>query len=357
MKQLLNLLNKHWYIQINPILSLLLLPSSIIFFFISRVRYWLYKFNILASYKLPVPVIVIGNISVGGVGKTPITKMIASELENLGIKTGIILRGYKGSSKHAQIVSPTSASKEVGDEALLYALAGLKVAIGSNRYHAAMKLLETYADIKVILSDDGLQHYRLQRDYEIAVVATNSIAINRFILPMGCLRETISRLNTVGAIIVSADARNNDINDFYHTQGSKYLLPYKNKLYFQRISLDKIYNAVSLQQESVTYFKDKPVIAMTAIGNPQRFFDFIDKLPIAVGKIITFADHYHYLISDVPRNSIVMVTEKDYTKLYKFKLTNIWVVAIKVDINDNGLIKQIASISTNTDAFTPLAAT
>src|SRR5579863_6107827 len=156
--KLQELIEKHWYVQINPLLAIVLIVPTLLFFIISKLRYCLYKYNFFKSYRLPVPVVIIGNISVGGVGKTPLTKMLALELSEKGKKVGIILRGYKSQNKSPCIVHADSNSWEVGDEALIYATNGLKVAIGKNRYQAGLKLLEAYPDLDLILADDGLQH-------------------------------------------------------------------------------------------------------------------------------------------------------------------------------------------------------
>ena len=331
--KLQNIIERHWYKKINPRLSILLLPACLIFFIISKIRYYLYKYNIFKSYKLPVPAVVVGNISVGGVGKTPLTKMLAFELENQGIKVGIILRGYKGSaSKNGAVVTPGMNSSEVGDEALIYAGNGFKVAIGSNRYQAGLKLLATYPEIQLIISDDGLQHYKLQRDFEIVVVDATRLFGNRFVLPMGPLRETISRLDSVDAIVINGEIT---------SCSSQLLDKYKSKLYTQQIIFDKIYNPLTNTRLNLNQLANQNVCAMVAIGNPERFFTLLGNIGIIPTQTYTFPDHYQYTITDIPQDTAILVTEKDYTKLSQFSNPNIWVVYVNARLSNNQLLNQI----------------
>lgn len=328
--QLQHIIENHWYRKTNFLLSIILLPLSAIFFMISRIRYYFYKYGIYKKYSLPVPVVIVGNITVGGVGKTPLTKMIALELMEQGIDVGIIMRGYKSSSNISQVVYRDSNSKIVGDEALIYAQSGIKVAIGRDRYSAGITLLKKYPNIQIILSDDGLQHYRLKRDFEIAVVDSTRGFGNGRLLPMGPLRETIKRVKKVNAIVLN---------------GSKsrlqHLTQYKNKIYEQRIVLDKIYNPVTHETANHDYFKNKNITVMAAIGNPRRFVDLLNSLSIQINNTKFFIDHYHYKENDIPENGLILVTEKDYTKLKQFNNPRIWVVSVRATLNSNKLVDDI----------------
>lgn len=334
--KLQQIIEKHWYKNNNVYLSVILLPLSIIFFAISKIRRLLYKLNILKSYKLPVPVIVIGNISVGGVGKTPLTQYIATELIKQGIYVGIILRGYKSSSKNPSIVTKDSDSLTVGDEALIYAQHDIPVAIGKNRYLAGSCLLKKYPQTQIILTDDGLQHYRLKRNYEIIVIDNSRMFGNKFILPMGPLRECISRLKTVNAIAINGS--NVNLEKFAIDYGlDKNILTVTQQLY-----LVDIYNPITKNKVDNLYFSSKQVIAMAAMGNPERFFNFIESLGINPEKKISFPDHHHYTKNDIPDNfTDILVTEKDYTKLTKLNNDKIWIVRVKVKLSSEDLIKQI----------------
>jgi tetraacyldisaccharide 4'-kinase len=326
-----HLIEQHWYYKNNPLLFVLLLPFTLIFFIVNLIRYALYKTNALKSYKLPVPVVIVGNISVGGAGKTPLTKHLAYELATLGISVGVILRGYKSKVKGTKIVHLTDSSILVGDEALIYASNNIRVAIGSNRYEAGMTLLKEYPDIKIILSDDGMQHYRLKRDYEIAVIDSSRMLGNRFTLPMGPLREPPSRLKSVNAVVFNGIANTN--------------LPLPPLVVEQTLILDKIYNPKTKSIISVEELQSTNITAIAGIGNPNRFFDFLNKLDLKLNHTLAFPDHYLYKKEDIPINKeIILVTEKDYAKLSLFDRTDIWVVFVKASLNTSKLIEQISNL-------------
>ena len=329
--KLQHLIEQHWYYKNNPLLFVLLLPFTLIFFIVNLIRYALYKTNTLKSYKLPVPVVIVGNISVGGVGKTPLTKHLAQELTTLGISVGVILRGYKSIVKGSKVVYLTDSSNLVGDEALIYASNNIRVAIGSNRYEAGMTLLKEYPDIQIILSDDGMQHYRLKRDYEIAVIDSNRMLGNRYPLPMGPLREPLSRLKSVNAVVFNGIANTN--------------LPLPPLVVEQTLVLDKIYNPKTKSIISIEELQSTNITAIAGIGNPNRFFNFLNKLGLKLNHTMAFPDHYLYKKEDIPvNNEIILVTEKDYAKLSLFERTDIWVVFVTTSLNHSKLIEQISNL-------------
>lgn len=339
--KLQQIIEKHWYLHINFCLSLILFPLSIIFYIISRLRHFLYQIKIFKSYKLPVPLVIVGNISVGGVGKTPLTKYLALELNHLGINVGVILRGYKSNIKYPQVVLATDDSDIVGDEALIYAQNNIKVAIGKNRYLTGLKLLKEFPDIQLIISDDGLQHYSLLRDYEITVIDTNRMFGNRFLLPMGPLREKISRLNQVNAIVLNGNTNLNQKNIINKIQEQN---P-KMIIVEQKIILDKIYNPTTKEIANVNMLNKFNILALAAIGNPKRFFSFITHCGIRLKKELSFPDHYNFKENDIPSDyDVILVTEKDYVKLAKFNNAKIWVVLIQPELNNPDLILQIKNL-------------
>ncbi len=336
--KLQQLIEKHWYTRTNLLLYLLFMPFTFIFAIIVKIRFYLYKFHLIKSYKLPVPVVIIGNISVGGVGKTPLTVHIAEELLKYGIRTGVILRGYKGSSKTATIVTQVSDSTIVGDEALIYAKHNIPVAIGQDRYLAGVTLLNQYPDIQLVISDDGLQHYRLQRDYEVVVIDSTRLLGNEKILPQGPLREDVTRLNIVDCIVINGYSSIHDfINKFNITNGSTVIS--------QKLVLKDIYNHTTQEHKSPIDFDNLNTIALAGMGNPSRFFDFIRNNKINLNNTMAFPDHYYYKAEDIPQNyDAIFVTEKDYTKLSYLNNDKIWVVEVEVCLDSNYLIEQIKSL-------------
>lgn len=337
MSTLQHIIEKHWYKQENFLLSLLLYPISLIFLFISTTRKLLFKLGIFKSYKLPVPVVIIGNITVGGAGKTPLTLKIADELTSAGYKVGIILRGYKSELKTTTVVHKHMSANQVGDEALIYATNNHYVAIGSNRYEAGLTLLKAYPDIQIILSDDGMQHYRLKRDYEIAVIDSTRLLGNQHVLPMGPLREKKQRLKDVNAIIY-----NGQIDNKLTPKTSKQLI------ISQKVILDKIINFKNDRIISIDEMNtNNNILALAAIGNPQRFFDFLIHLGIKVNHTESLPDHYDFKNYNLPQNyDAILVTEKDYVKLCTKDNGIIWTIKVSVELSDNLIISEIIKLCT-----------
>ncbi len=325
---------RHWYTKTNPILTFFLFPLSYLFRLIVGIRHYLYQHNILKKYSVPVPVIIVGNITVGGVGKTPFSIHLAKQFINNNINVGVVLRGYKGSNEnYTTVVDKNSTSEMVGDEAMLYMKAGIPVVIGRNRYLAAKRLLLEYPNTKFIISDDGLQHYKLKRDYEIIVVDGANTLGNGYMLPMGPCREPQSRLLTADAIILTnIDNNPNEINNFKN----KYNIPSQIPILQQKTILKRIYNPISdkvipIQElQSATTHK---IVAMTGIGNPDKFFNFINSLDIKLYKTYQYPDHHYFKPEDIPVDcDIILVTSKDYVKLQQYQNSKILVVDIDIDI-------------------------
>src|SRR5512135_1497893 len=190
-------LQRHWY-RLSP-LHFLLLPISLLFLLLSAIRLFLYRHGLLQSERLPVPVIVVGNITVGGSGKTPLTLWLAQQLIERGWRPGVISRGYLGTASAPRPVFAQDAAEAVGDEPLLMAQRGLcPVWIGRDRPAAARALLSANPGCDVIISDDRLQRYA-----EIAVVDGHRRFGNGLLLPAGPLREPVSRLDRVDAVVVN----------------------------------------------------------------------------------------------------------------------------------------------------------
>jgi tetraacyldisaccharide 4'-kinase len=336
-----HIIENQWYKKNSTRLSILLYPLSLVFGVISKLRYYLYKSKFLKSYKLPVPVIIIGNITVGGSGKTPLTKFIASELAKSNIKVGVILRGYKSTLTNATIVEKHNDPQDVGDEALIYANSNIPVAIGKNRYHAGLKLLEHYPNTQVILSDDGMQHYRLQRDYEIAVIDASRWLGNKCLLPNGPLRESINRLKKVNSIVINSQTELSIQETLKNLHLDKTNIT--NPLVInQKLVLQKIYNPITQETLNIQNIKTKKIVAIAAIGNPNRFFDFIENLGIKLVDKISYPDHYFYQECDIPDNcDIILTSDKDYTKLAKFNNKRIWVVEVSSSLNKDSIITDI----------------
>ena len=315
----------------KSLFPLLLLPLSAIFFLIFFIRKFLYQFNFLKSFKFNVPVIVIGNITLGGTGKTPLIIHLAEELKKNGYYPGIISRGYGSKAMGTIEVNQKSNIDEVGDEPILIQKhTHMPVFVSKDRVMAAKALIKKYKKIDVILSDDGIQHYRLMRDVEVLVIDGTRGFGNGYLLPAGPLRELKDKLNDVDAIVC---------NHKKVIDGS-YLMKYKSKFLVnlktkQKIPLNKIHLS--------------NIHAIAGIGNPDRFFNDLKSLGL-VFKSSAYQDHYRFTRKDFKTmgGKNIIMTEKDAVKCEKFAQDNFWYLPIDVDINSkftNVILKKLKYIS------------
>lgn len=311
-------LQHHWY-RLSP-LHLVLFPASLLFRALAAVRRFLYRSGMLASVRLPVPVIVVGNISVGGTGKTPLTLWLAQQLIENGWHPGIISRGYtRNARRHdtPQEVSGTDDAADVGDEPLLMAQRALcPVWIGRDRPAAAQALLQAHPGCDIVLSDDGMQHYRLRRDVEIAVVDGARRFGNGLLLPAGPLREPVSRLREVDAIVING-GKTGDGEFAMNLQGSLF------------------YNL--LNPETVvppSEFAGQRLHAIAGIGHPRRFFAHLDQLGLNV-QPHAFPDHHRYAAGDIDfaDADAILMTEKDAVKCATFATERCWVLRVDAQID------------------------
>jgi tetraacyldisaccharide 4'-kinase len=298
-----------WYK--DAFLGMLLLPFAAIFSGIVRIRRFYYRNGLLKSHTLPVPVIVVGNITVGGTGKTPLIIWLAELLVKSGYRPGIISRGYGGQSEiWPQAVNENSDVNKVGDEALLIAKrTRLPLVISPSRVDAAKQLLDSF-DCDVLLSDDGLQHYKLNRDIEIAVLDGERRFGNDYCLPAGPLREPIGRLSTVDFVVVNGEkSADHEIS--------------------MQLLGDTAVNMKTGEQKPLHEFQGE-CHAVAGIGNPGRFFKSLQLKGLAC---IThdFPDHYPFALNDIEfdDNKPVLMTEKDAVKCSQFANARHWSVPVK----------------------------
>jgi tetraacyldisaccharide 4'-kinase len=290
-------------------------PIGWLYGILMEVRRLLYRKGIKSITRMPVPVIVVGNISVGGTGKTPIVIWLAQELRSHGYRVGIVSRGYGGlSEKWPQLVSSESDPTLVGDEPVLLARAtSCPVMVGQDRVSAA-KVLLSVEPLDLLISDDGLQHYKLGRALEIMVVDGMRGLGNGLCLPAGPLREFGSRLTKSDAVIVNGEG--------WECEGAYRVQPVAQSLYQVSGSTKK----------TLEEFREKQVHAVAGIGNPKRFFDTlkdagIDVLPHPL------PDHANLSQEDIEFNDSrpVLITEKDAVKCQHFAHNNVWCLPIKME--------------------------
>lgn len=305
-------LDHYWYSQ-NPV-AWLLLPLTALFCVIYLIRKAAYASGLLKSFKLKVPVIIVGNISVGGTGKTPLLIELCSQLHNKGYSPGIITRGYGGSAQQwPQPVNAQSSAHELGDEPVLIAArTQCPVVAGPDRVAAAEYLLE-HNNCDVILSDDGLQHYRLQRDAELVVIDAQRMYGNGFCLPSGPLREPVRRLASVDLSLLNGAT----------AEQTGFVM-----IALLCESLDRAQHSRMLSD-----FTPGPVHAVAGIGNPARFFQMLRDQGLDVIEH-AFADHYVFKPGDLQFDDEcpVLMTAKDAVKCTGFDLKNHWSVSVDIEL-------------------------
>ena len=304
------------------------IPLSYLFFILLSLRKFFYKLHIFKSSKITVPVIVIGNITLGGTGKTPLVISLAKDFKKRKLDVGIIARGYKSKFSHAREVLKSSDYRDVGDEPLLLKQKlDCPVYVGINRLLSAKKLLNDYPNIDLIISDDGLQHYALSRDFEILVVDGMRNFGNQFLLPTGPLREPIKRLKHIDAVIINRPS----------FSSKKIENSFKAKKLDENILLS-LHGKKNLKFINL---KDNEVIAMTGIGNPESFFNTLKSKNITFEKRI-FSDHYEFKQKDFDgyMDKNIIMTEKDALKCIKIKHNKIWVLPLTLSI-ETAMINKI----------------
>lgn len=313
-------LDQYWYSR-NWV-AITLLPLAMLFWVVSGLRRWSYRAGFKKTYKPPLPVIVIGNITVGGTGKSPLVAFLVKHLSDNGLKAGIVSRGYGGKAETwPQVVTPASDPRLVGDEAVMLAnITRAPVVVSPNRAEAVESLCNKY-DVDLILSDDGLQHYALSRSLEIIVVDGKRQFGNGWLLPSGPLRESLKRLEKSDLVIYSGIAPSDEAHSMsYQSPRCRTLKAGK------EVSFDEL--------------KGDIVHAVAGIGDPQRFFDMLATLGLKVNGH-AFPDHYQYSKGDLEfgDDKIVLMTEKDAVKCAHFGLDNIYVVSIEAQPDSAFLTK------------------
>lgn len=317
-----------WYQRRLAVPLYPLLPVSWLFCGLVLVRRWLYRLGLMRSSRLSVPVVVVGNLTVGGSGKTPLVLWLVDELRTHGWRPGIISRGYGGSEGGVRSVAHDSDSSVVGDEPLLLARrSGVPVVVGRDRVAAGRALLAEHPECNVIVSDDGLQHYRLQRAVEL-VVFDGRGAGNHRMLPAGPLREPMWRLDSVTGIVWNSSTPPSSLVSLIPPQFRMTL----SGQYFYALSDPS-------RRCEVRDLMGKELHAVAGIGDPSRFFTQLAQLALEF-EPHPFPDHHQYCLEDFAfaRDGVLLMTEKDAVKCSAMDLGEAWVlpVAATVEAAQNG---------------------
>ena len=324
----------HW--QSFTAVSAALCPFSLLFGAVAGARRAAYRAGLIPGVKLPVPVIVSGNITAGGTGKTPLALWLAAYLRARGRTPGIVCRGYGGRSSTPQRVLPDSDPNDCGDEAVLLARrSSCEVWAGVDRVAVARSLLAARPACDVLISDDGLQHYALARDVELCVVDAARGFGNGWLLPAGPLREPPSRLATVDAVVVNA-------SDGSVPHPSLALIPAPTARFTMKLEGREFRNILNPgQRVDPGYFSGRRVHAVAGIGNPQRFFSRLRGLGLEF-TAHPFPDHYRFTASDLAYAGAeaVLMTEKDAVKCRRFAAHTHWELPVDA-VPDNALGERV----------------
>lgn len=302
----------------------LLLPFSLLYGAITAVIRWSYRTGLRRSWRAPVPVVVVGNLTAGGNGKTPVVIWLTEHLQQRGLRVGVVSRGYGGKAAHYPLLLDAQTSTaEAGDEpVLIHQRTGVPVAVAPRRADAVKALLAA-APVDVIVTDDGLQHYALQRDIEVVVVDGMRRFGNGWWLPAGPMRERASRLNSVDAVIVNGGVAN------------------RGEIAMQ-LQPGQAVNVLSGERRPVTELHQ--VVAMAGIGHPPRFFATLRALGITPVSEIAYADHHAYtaqeLAATIAPGQALLMTEKDAVKCRAFAAENWWYLPVTAQL-DGGQSQQL----------------
>lgn len=313
------LLEKTWWAKTATPLMYLLTPLSALHGAVIAVRRELYSRGILARSHPGVPVLVVGNVVVGGAGKTPVVQAIVRCLQQAGYRPGIISRGYPVSPKNPRTVTVRSIASDVGDEPLLHFALGAPVVVCANRVAAAMALLEQHPEVDILVADDALQHYALMRDIEVEVISAERRYGNGELMPAGPLREPRSRARDCHLrLMPSWVTPSGGYKDGNH--------------HVVRRKLGEAYALIEPGRKTplATFAQSRPAI-VAGIANPRQFYDALLRAGVK-GQLFGFSDHYSFRSSDfdaIGERSILM-TEKDASKCRSFADRRMWVVPLSV---------------------------
>ncbi len=320
----------NWYTRKKPNVVLRLLAFC--FGLLSNLRKSLYSLGILKQFKIDAPVIVIGNINVGGTGKTPVTLWLAGILHKQGKNVGIISRGYGGSLSRREpiLVSKNSNAEEVGDESLYLAReSDAIVCVCVNKVRAAEALVSKGAE--VIISDDGLQHYSLARDFEILVIDASRGFGNGYLLPAGPLRERPETIQSFDYVLINGD--NGDFGQDWS----------KDTRYTNFRLLNETVESLSGQsRESISFFTGSEVLVLAGIGNQERFYQSLKDYGVIV-QPVAVDDHGKVDLFELRKESNlpILMTPKDAVKYNHEFPKNSWLVQPTISFDNENVLNEI----------------
>jgi tetraacyldisaccharide 4'-kinase len=304
----------------------ILFPVSLLYGLGAIFRRFIYETGLRKKKTLPKKVISVGNLSVGGSGKTPITIEIANYLKSKSIKPVVLSRGYKRKSKEDYVVcSEVKDWEKCGDEPYLMTLKGIEVVVGKNRYKNGLLYLDK-ADVFIL--DDGYQHFQLERDLNILVIDATKPFWKDSLIPVGNLREPKSFYRFADCFIITRTEFLQKQEDFF-----KKLKTYKKPFFVAESQFEGVLDN-SWKLHSIDFLKGKKVVVFAGLGNNQQFFKTVENLSTAYGflieKKISFPDHYHYEDFTPDKRKLYLTTEKDLVKLKNYD--NIYALSYRLNL-------------------------
>lgn len=301
-------------------LAWLLLPISLVFATLVGVRQWLYRLGLLKPQRLPVPVVVVGNLIAGGAGKTPATIAVVRLLLAAGYSPGVVSRGYGRTGDDVREVEPGTPAALAGDEPLLMRMRlGVPVFVGRDRVAAAQSLLRGHPATSVIVADDGLQHLRLPRSAQVIVFDERG-AGNGWMLPAGPLREPLPRAVPQSSLVL------------YNAPQASVPLPghLARRALAGAVELPAWRAGVEPTMQALESLRDRDVVAAAGLAHPAKFFDMLRSAGLRITEL-PLPDHHRFDDMPWPQDTPdVLVTEKDAVKLDPARLgsTRVWVVPL-----------------------------
>lgn len=313
-------------------LWLLLLPFSWLYGMVSALIRLSYRLGLKKAWRAPVPVVVVGNLTAGGNGKTPVVIWLVEQLQRQGLRVGVVSRGYGGrAARYPLLLDVSTTTAEAGDEpVLIYQRTGAPVAVSPVRTDAVKALLEQHA-LQIIITDDGLQHYRLARDKEIVVVDGVRRFGNGWWLPAGPMRERATRLKSVDAVITNGGT------------------PHRGEIGMQ-LQPGLAVNLRSGERRNVTDLTN--LVAMAGIGHPPRFFATLKSCGAVLQKTVALADHqalsHEQVTALISGDETLIMTEKDAVKCRAFAEDNWWYLPVDARLDEpaaDALLQELIALA------------
>lgn len=315
-------------------LYFLLLPLSWLYGLVTWLIHFSYRIGLQPVWRSPVTVVVVGNLTVGGNGKTPLVIWLVEQLRQRGLRIGVVSRGYGGKAiAYPLVLTQDTTAEQAGDEpVLIFQRTGVPVAVSPKRSEAVKALLMLHP-LDLVIADDGLQHYGLHRDFELVVIDGMRRFGNGWWLPAGPMRERAARLNSVDAIITNGGHAASDEISMW-------------------LQANEAVNLVTGKRQPVQSLPQ--VIAMAGISHPARFFLTLKQLGITAKKEYSFEDHQNYSLEQLltladPEQSLIM-TEKDAVKCRAFTQSHWWYLPVDAQLAAHQAEKLLSTIESLSNA-------